>query len=451
MSEPAKKLFREPAQTDSVKCLSCGGPIALKTFGARQRVVCPHCGSTLAPADSGALALLEAASRAHQQSILPLHARGTLDGVEWEITGICWRRCVVDGVAYPWQEFLLFNPLHGFRWLIYSLTDDHWSLGWNLDGAPEILQGGHHRVRYAGTTYKHFQGAVAVVTYVEGEFTWEVHVGDKADVNDFVAPPFGLSIEQSSGPDGVELQFTAQRWLAPKDVWTAFNQPGKPPKAHGVAATQPNHWSAMQRSLWLSCLVFLVAWWALSTMVANDRPGRVAFDQANISFDEPFSQEITIGKDGEHTAIELRFTARPLEQSWAYAEVMLVNLATEEATGFGVEVDYYHGVDGGESWSEGSQVNTVVVGGLAGGKYLLQIHPQRDTTNLSSEFKIDLSAYGGLGIGQSPTTYDIRITEDVYLTRYSVLAVLIILFFPILAFFFSRAFEKRRWRSSDYS
>ena len=144
---PPVKLFREEAQAETVKCLSCGGPIALHSFGARQRVVCPHCGSTLAPEDSGALTLLEAASRKHQPSVLPLHARGQLDGIEWEIIGICWRRCVVDGVAYPWQEFLLFNPWHGVRWLIYSNSDGHWQLGQALDGAPQILKTRHPAAR----------------------------------------------------------------------------------------------------------------------------------------------------------------------------------------------------------------------------------------------------------------------------------------------------------------
>ncbi len=453
-SAPTKKLFREPAQTESVKCLSCGGPISLRSFGAKQRVICPHCGSTLAPEDSGALALLEAAARKHQESVLPLHARGTLDGAEWEIIGICWRRCVVDGIAYPWQEFLLFNPYRGFRWLIHSLTDHHWSLGQDLGGAPQIQAKGHHSVRYGKTKYKHFQGATAVVTYVEGEFTWEVHVGDKADINDFVAPPRGLSIEQSAGPDGVELNFTADRWLPAKEVWAAFKQPGKPPTPRGVAATQPNHWWAMQRSLWLSCLIFLAVWWVLTGMIASNRPGKLAFEQNNISFDEPFSKEITIGDEGDRTALEITFSADPLEQSWAFAEIMLVNLATEEATGLGAEVEWYSGYDGGESWSEGSRITTVTVGGVAGGKYLLQIHPQRDTTNLPSptgDLSFAIPNYSLSGIARSPTTYDIRIVQDVYLTRYSVLAFCLITLFPLLSLILGRSFEKRRWHNSDYS
>lgn len=458
MTTAPKKLFREPAQTESLKCLSCGGPISLRTFGAHQRVVCPHCGSVLAPQDSGALALLEAAARQRQTSRLPLHARGTLDGVEWEIIGICWRRCVVDGIAYPWQEFLLFNPYKGFRWLIYSQTDNNWSLGQDLGGAPQILPKGHHSVRYDKVKYRHFQGASAVVTYVEGEFTWEVHVGDRADVNDFVAPPRGISIEQSAGPDGLELNFTADRWLPARTVWTAFKQPGKPPRPTGVAPTQPNHWWAMQPSLWLSCIVFLAAWWLLSGQIQSNRPGTLAFAENHIGFEEPFSKEITISRDGEVTALDVTFSASPLDNSWAYADVMLINVATEEATGFGVEVEYYSGVESGESWSEGSSLTTVTIGGVPGGKYLLQIHPQRDTTNLpaantvtAGDLGISIPTYGLSGVSHSPTSYSLRIEQDVYLTRYSALAVGLILLFPLLSLVLGRAFERRRWHNSDYS
>lgn len=442
--EAPRKLFREEGQTETVKCLSCGGPIALRSFGARQQVVCPHCGSTLAPEDSGALRLLAAASRQHQASALPLHARGTLDDIEWEIIGICWRRCVVDGVAYPWQEFLLFNPYRGFRWLIYSNSDGHWSLGRNLDGAPEVLAGSHHTVRFGKQRYRHFQGASAVVTYVEGEFTWEVHVGDKADVNDFVAPPRGLSIEQSEGEDGVEIGFTVQQHVEAATVWKAFARPGKPPRQRGVGALRPNTWYRQQRSLWLSCLVLLAAWWLASARLEATRPGTTAFERVDIGFDEPLAQEITIGEPGKTTAITFTMSARPLENSWAYADVLLVNVATEEAVGFGVEVSYYHGVDGGESWSEGSSHTSVTVGGVPGGQYLLQIQPQRDTAS------IDPPAYNP-SASHSPRAYTVHIAQDVYLTRYSVLALVIIVSFPLFALLLGWIFERRRWQNSDYA
>ena len=99
-----------------MQCPACGGPITLKGFGAIERVVCPYCGSELTPEESGALRLLQAVQRQRRPSALPLQARGTLDGVQWEVIGIVWRECRVDGIVYPWQEFLLFNPYKGYRW-----------------------------------------------------------------------------------------------------------------------------------------------------------------------------------------------------------------------------------------------------------------------------------------------------------------------------------------------
>ena len=97
---PAPKLFREPARTAPVQCPACGGPITLRGFGAIEQVSCPYCGSELRPQDSGALQILRQAQRARQASALPLYTRGTLDGIEWELIGIVWRQCVVDGIAY---------------------------------------------------------------------------------------------------------------------------------------------------------------------------------------------------------------------------------------------------------------------------------------------------------------------------------------------------------------
>src|SRR6187402_675266 len=91
----APKLFREPAQAHAVQCPACGGPITLRGFGAVEQVSCPFCGTDLAPEESGALSVLRAAQRQRRPSALPLQARGTFDGHEWEIIGIVWRECRV--------------------------------------------------------------------------------------------------------------------------------------------------------------------------------------------------------------------------------------------------------------------------------------------------------------------------------------------------------------------
>ena len=51
---------------------------------------------------------------------------------------------------------------------------------------------------------------------------------------------------------------------------------------------------------------------------------------------------------------------------------------------------------------------------------------------------------------RSPSTYSIRLREDVFLTRYAVLPVPVILFFPVLAWLLARRRERKRWQHSDH-
>jgi len=44
------------------------------------------------------------------------------DGVEYACIGFVRRK---DWEGYSWQEYLLFNPFAGFRWLV--TYDGHWS------------------------------------------------------------------------------------------------------------------------------------------------------------------------------------------------------------------------------------------------------------------------------------------------------------------------------------
>lgn len=429
------KLFREEAHTSSIKCLSCGGPIELHGFGATREVSCPYCGSVLTPDQSGALSVAAAAQRARRSSILPLHARGKLDGVTWEVIGIAWFACVVDGVEYPWQEFLLYNPYRGYRYLIYSMSDHHWSLGEALDGVPRAKDGAftHRRVEWKGDRYRHFQTVVAHVTYVEGEYPWRVRAGDAVRAHEFVRPPESISVEEAQGEDGAgEINYTSLKYIDGRDVWKAFGQTGTPPRPSAIGSIQPNPHRRDSPVVWKSMLALLVLWAIASIAYLSTRGNTVVFEQSGLPL-EPLSTEVEIGTPGKKGSIALTFSAEPLDNSWAYADVMLISREREEAIGFGIEADFYHGVSGGESWKEGTPRRTVVVGGVEGGPYLLQVNPQADKGT------------------KRPQRMAVELRSDVGLKRYVVLPLVIILVFPLLHAFRGATFEGRRWQNSDHA
>src|SRR4029077_4731536 len=132
------------------------------------------------------------------------------------------------------QEYLLFNPYRGFRYL--TQYAGHWNDASTLKSLPVSAPGGAGNVSYDGVTYRHFQTANALTSFVLGEFPWAVRVGESAKVSDYVAPPRVLSREDT----GTEATWSIGEYVQGRDVWTRFGLPGKPPTPVGVYANQPS-------------------------------------------------------------------------------------------------------------------------------------------------------------------------------------------------------------------
>lgn len=430
------RLFREEAQVEALACPSCGGPMTKGAFGTTQKIVCPYCGSELQPEPGGTLSIMLEARRQQRVSALALHNRGELDGATWEVVGIQWREVHADGV-YPWQEFLLFNPYLGFRYLLFFLYDRHWAIGRPLQSAPRVDRWfSRPVVQCEGQRYKHFGSSQARVVYVEGEFPWQVRVGDLAAVDDYVAPPLGVSVERTQDENGSDIAYTAMEHLDPATVWKAFRLQGKPPDMSGVGPYRPNRWRQGRAVTWISFAVMFIAWVLLSITYAASRDAKVVF-QGEAPITETLTQEIDLGPADEVSTVQVQLTGRGLSNAWAFTEIILVPHDRDDAIGFGVEVDQWSGVESGESWSEGSTQRSDSVGGVPGGKYTLQVVPQ-----------------SGSGTSTTPpagVSYQVVVRRDVVLTQYILVPLFLILLFPLVLGLLGLITEGQRWKNSDYA
>lgn len=117
-------------------CPQCGGQLQLRAPGASAVIVCQHCGSVLDANDARHKKLAQYEDAVKQaKPTIPIGKRGKLDGVDWENIGFLRRRVVYYGVEYFWNEYMLYNPYKGFRWLVES--DGHWNLLEPLAQAPK--------------------------------------------------------------------------------------------------------------------------------------------------------------------------------------------------------------------------------------------------------------------------------------------------------------------------
>jgi ribosomal protein S27E len=423
---------RRPVSVRSVNCPNCGAATAVRTFGHAVNVVCQSCRSILDAANPGVTILQRYTEAVREEPLIPLGTRGTLLDVECEVVGFQVRQIVVDGVAYQWREYLLFNPYREFRYL--TEYAGHWNLVTTLNALPEggpTPEGSAAR-SYGGHRYRHFQTAVAKTVFVLGEFPWQIRVGDTTTGFDFVAPPLMLSAEVDSDK---EVTWSLGRYMSGDEIWKGLSLPGKPPRPEGVFADQPSPFRGVVGSMWRRAVLFAAIAMLLWIGHLVSARGKQSFAQ-NFAFDPKSPQDTSLVTpvfelDGRPSAVQIE-TATNLDNQWMFVGYALVNEQTGQAFEVARDVSYYHGIEDGESWTEGSPTDSVALPSVPPGRYFLRIETE------------------GGDQAAAPMRYRVRVVRDVSTSLWFVVALVLIAVPPMLATWRASKFERRRWQESDH-
>ncbi len=221
--------------TRSLQCPGCAASLRLFTPAGAARRACEYCGALLdvdAEGDLAQAVLVQAAEGAFAAAGIPLGTRGTLDGIAWQVNGSILRYVRSDFMDYEWEELLLWNPWHGYRWLVRG-TDGHWNFV--RPGSPAGNRHSESLVR-DGVTFRRFSRGTSRVRRVLGEFWWSLAAGDQVEGIDWIAPPRMISVEVA----GNEEAWSEAHWIDAADVARAFGVELRASRT--VGATQPNPW-----------------------------------------------------------------------------------------------------------------------------------------------------------------------------------------------------------------
>jgi hypothetical protein len=443
------KARREARQIEAkhLSCPQCGGALELRAPDQTQRVTCPSCGSLL-DVQQGNLRYLASLEPGKVVPFVPFGSVGTFAEGPMMVIGLMVRSVTFDGIDYFWEEYLLYEPRIGFRWLVRS--DDHWS--YVKPVAPGDVSGSGRKRYCNGRSFKLFQKADAAVVYVLGEFYWKVSVGETVQTADYIGPPemlsreiaglavpVGGSFEEAlstavnpiSGTDE-EINWSLGTYLRPEDVEKAFGISGVP-RGGGVAPNQPYQYKQLYRSwAWLSFIAFMLGMFFIVfspnrevfkktyPVVKQDGP-----EKAQVIFTEPI--ELRSRRNVQITA------SAGVSNSWLGVEGDFINEETGEVQPFYLPVEYYFGVDGGESWTEGSQQNYTVLSALPAGKYTLRLEIAAEANK------------------PPPPTVTIWIEQGVRRWLHVIMTLLLLAMVPGVMMVYHLSFEMRRWKDSEYS
>lgn len=481
ISDQVKAPEREAKQVASlaVSCPQCGGALELRAPDQTQRVVCPYCASML-DCDKGELRYLSTLQAKGPEPIIPLGTKGTLRGVEYTVLGFVRRAVTYEGLDYFWSEYLLYQPRVGFRWLVHS--DDHWNFVEPLSAGEIHVE--PTKLTWKGKTFKIFQRGTATVRYVRGEFYWKVTVGEQVVSADYICPPEMISIEDSvqffedQGSVGSERNVSLGTYLPVADVEKAFGVSGLP-RSWMVAPNQPYPWSGIYKDAAVAVgVMFLLGMLfiglsspqevyrrsftippkgGIAITPAGQRPivefpagtNAASADNPLVPQAVPPSQPDPAGIPPASPPVETAvfFTEKPLElhsrkpievtlttsvqNSWVYVEGDFFNEESGLVQTFSIPVEYYSGVEGGESWSEGSRSSSTIMSALPAGKYMLRLETQSGST--------------------TPETVTVVVEEGAFRLANFLLALMAVITIPILVAVRHWLFDVARWKNSDYS
>ncbi len=409
----------ERTEMDRLRCPKCGGPIALHVPDS-ERATCPSCRALL-DCDHGVLSYIRTLDEKRSKLLVPLGSSGKLQGENVTVIGFI-ERTTTDG--YSWDEYLLHGD-KGYRWLVED--DNHFMFVREV--SPGSVREHVLNVSLHGRSYRRFQRSTAKISYILGELYWKAAIGDSADLADFIAPPYMLSSEHSSG----ELHWSHCTYLRGDEVWKGLSLPGSAPSPVGVAPAQPSPVSLRYSGIVCAALIGMLCLMGLAVGPSSERIASITLSPAqssalNASEDSvKYSEPFEIKRGPTTLEVELETTA---SNQWVSVACALIDEHTNQVREFYAGAEYYFGSSGGESWSEGDRDDSAYLGRVTAGTYVLRFDPK----------------YGDAGAPPNVTAH-IHVGQrspGVFFIAF----VLIALPFGIAAIR-KAAFEAQRWKNSN--
>ncbi len=412
------------AKAETFRCNRCGAPLTPKAL-ASVVIVCGSCGSVHDLQNEHHPILYQAELERGPRPLIPLGSRGRLRGKDYEAIGFMQREAKVEGIAYRWSEYLLFNLGGGFDWL--SEYDGHWNYIRPTDHTPAFAGG---FAQYQQRRFRHFQNSEAIVSYVLGEFYWRVALGETASLRDFVDPPWILSEERT----GKELLHSVGEYVSGDEIRAAFQAEREFPEPVGVYANQPSPWQGKIGGYWLrfGLLALLLIAAQIGFVAGSGAPEAI---RTTVELDRatPETTQTTPPFDLKGRGpVEIRVNTN-LANNWVDLSVALVDVDKGTVYTGEREVSYYEGYDDGY-WSEGSRAADLRFSGVPDGSYYLAVSAESDATTAAWD-----SVACNLTVRRATVGWGNFF-----------LALLALAVWPGVVTMRHNAFETRRWMESDH-
>ncbi len=469
------RTFPEPKQFE---CPHCHTQVTLYDPLGSEYVVCTGCLSYCRVMHLDHLQVQQGVQGIKYDQVIPVGKVGTLRDTPYKVIAYMEKKELAAG--YEWCEYMLYSYTKGYAFL--AEYDGHWTFIAGKQHFPEELKDASvvgSIATLGEADYQEYNRYTPVITALTGEFDWDAYE-ERVLTREFINPPWLAVREENKNERAVDWYLG--EYMEPGEIAAAFDIPMDDfPETEDIGANQPNpygdRWRQTLRiSIAAAVLVILLQLlfgFFKQTQVTINKPiaitlspntirninkrdstlhdslkrdsiGRVASGSyiaggstyvpdyfnpnGNYEFQPVRTASFTIDHGPAPVEIDL---GEPLDNNWFEATVELVSEKDNQTWDVTKSIEYYHGYDDGESWTEGSNESSAVIDNVPAGKYHLNIYPYAGTAML--------------------TNISVNVTANVTLWQNIIITILLLSILPLVFWFLARRYEVRRWMNSDFS
>jgi ribosomal protein S27E len=363
---------RPPYKPKEIRCPGCGAALTIKTERS-EMVVCEYCASQLGVSATEQKVLGKGPG---QKEYFPLNLGDSFQyrGARFEIIS---RMAFIEDndPTDKTRQYLLYNPRRGPLWLDeyqgqYSISNDT-----HVMPKTDVFAKKRGDILETHDERKWITEGVGIyqLAYVDGALPWVAKTGDNILYAEF-SEKSGSGMQYEVQKIGGEIEYGTGKALPLEVVRRATKKPdlGK----ETVSRTFVD--AAKTRKFYISLMLFACVALVINGLLSlySLTCGRVVLNQtfkgAQLS-GEVYSDPFEVAK--ADNIIKISVTASPrLSNAWMAMDIALLESEDKVIHVYDNDIQYYHGVEGGESWSEGGQSKTAYIKIPRAGIYQLLLH-----------------------------------------------------------------------------
>jgi hypothetical protein len=323
--------------------------IDFKTFG------CSNCGHVFSFQNSNS-ENYSFSSYKNTQNMLSIGLKGTFDNEMFEVVAV-----IVKNLGwYTYSREYTLQSQSG-KYIYLSECNGHWIKLKEIDDL-DLKKFNRLDIYYNNITYKKYDDSKTDIIYLAGFYDFQIKTS-KVYASEFICPPYILSMDDFGGDHVYHGEHITKNEI--EKIFKVNNLPSK----NSVGIVQPFYVDFVDTAkIFVATIIIMLFIYILWSQSSTQTVLSTSLNIDTYKSKEYVSPSFEFTGGASPLKIEIN---APVDNSWAYTGVSLVNENTSEEQFAEQDIEYYHGNSDGESWTEGTTNESFSFCGVEPGKYHL--------------------------------------------------------------------------------